>query len=428
MNIMKKIFSFLLAVLCCFALDAVAQRYVGGDISLLKAYEDKNVAYYDSLGNKIDALLPYLKNTCGMNTMRVRLFHTPSSASETAKGEGVFQDLDYVKALGKEIKDNGLNFMLDFHYSDTWADPAKQWTPKAWLGLSATDLQDSVYNYTKNCLNALVAAGAAPDFIQIGNEISYGMLWGAENTTTPMRYYAGQSTNRDRFTNLLKQASKACREVCPNAKIIIHTERVANPSYIVSFYTDMDNAGVDYDIIGTSYYSYYHGFLSQLETALKQIEQNFTKDIMIVETGYYHAYQPTDGTITYDYQSTYPISAAGQKAFTKALVNTLAGHEQVKGLFWWEMETNDGTGSAWDAQHVLSGWYNAGLVDNATGWLLPAAYVMQDFLSSSAGIDNAKIAGKASADGKWYNLQGQRVAKPVKGGLYINDGKKRIVK
>lgn len=426
---MMKLRLFLSAMLCVLAIGGNAQRYAGGDVSLLKAYEDKNAPYYDSLGNKIDALLPYLKSTCGMNAMRVRLFHNPANASATAKGEGVLQDLDYVKALGKEIKDAGLSFMLDFHYSDTWADPSNQWTPAAWANLDDATLQDSIYNYTKTSLQALKENGATPDFIQIGNEISYGMLWGVSGTaqSSQKRYYAGRASNRERFTNLLKSAARACREVCPDAKIILHTERVANPQYIVSFYKDMDDAGVDYDIIGTSYYSYYHGFLPQLNTALNNIEQNFTKDIMIVEMGYYHAWQPTDGSITYNYASSYPIDEAGQKAFTQALIDTLDNHPQVKGLFWWEMDANDGEGSAWNDQHVLTSWYNAGLVDNATGKLLGAAYVMKNFITSPAGISAPKNTVTQHSD-KWYTIQGQPVGKPSAKGVYINDGRKIVVK
>lgn len=431
-RILRNTFAALAFVAC--AMPAAAQRYVGGDVSLLKAYEDKNAPYYDDNGKNVTPLLPYLKNTCGMNTMRVRLFHNPSNASSSDKGEGVFQDLNYVKALGKEIKDAGLDFMLDFHYSDTWADPSNQWTPEAWLNISDAALQDSIYNYTKYSLSQLVAAGATPDFIQIGNEVSYGMCWGAEGTSSPKRYYAGQGSNRTRFTNLLNNAAKACREVCPKAKIIIHTERVADPSYLVKFCKDMDNANVDYDIIGTSYYSYYHGYLPQLDTALKQLEQNFKKDIMIVETGYYHAYQPTDGTIAYNYSTNYDsngqghftIDANGQKAFTEALIKLLDSHPQVKGLFWWEMDANDGTGSAWNSQHVLNGWYNAGLVDNATSKILPATYVLQDFATSTAGIKTLKQDRK-SANDSYYNLQGQRVDKPQHG-VFIHDGKKEIVR
>ncbi len=411
-------------------LPAAAQRYVGGDVSLLKAYEDKSVAYYDQDGNATGPLLPYLKSTCGMNAMRVRLFHNPANASTEAKNQGVFQDLAYVEALGKEIKDAGLAFMLDFHYSDTWADPSNQWTPEAWLNLTDAALEDSVYNYTAQSLQALVAAGATPDFIQIGNEVSYGILWGQQGSGSPKRYYAGQSTNRARFTRLLARAAAACRAVCPEAKIVLHTERVANPTYLVQFYRDMDDAGVDYDIIGTSYYSYYHGFLPQLSTALQAIEAYSAKDIMIVEMGYYHAWQPS--TIDYDYSATFPISADGQKAFTQALVDTLANHPRVTGLFWWEMETNDGEGSAWNAQHVLNGWYNAGLVDNATGRLLPAAYVLSDFLGTATAISTATRSA-SPADGAWYTPQGVSLptpptTQPTAPGLYIHQGRKVVVK
>ena len=90
------------------------------------------------------------------------------------------QDLAYVTRLAKRIKGAGMKLMLDFHYSDSWADPAKQWLPKAWAGLSESDLQDSIYNYTKHALTTLTKAGAVPDFIQTGNEISYGMDWGTD--------------------------------------------------------------------------------------------------------------------------------------------------------------------------------------------------------------------------------------------------------
>ena len=101
----------------------------------------------------------------------------------------------------------------------------------------------------------MVDANATPDFIQTGNEISYGMLWGVNGGSSCKKYYAGQSTNAVRFFNLLKYAGKACRDVCPNAKIVLHTERISTPDYIVKWYKDMDQNQVDYDIIGTSYYS-----------------------------------------------------------------------------------------------------------------------------------------------------------------------------
>lgn len=114
--------------------------------------------------------------------MRVRLFVNPENASATDKGQGVCQNLDFVKKLAKRIKTAGMSLILDFHYSDSWADPAKQWTPKDWEQLNDEGLYTEIYKYTADVLKELVKIGATPDFIQTGNEISYGMLWGKEGS------------------------------------------------------------------------------------------------------------------------------------------------------------------------------------------------------------------------------------------------------
>lgn len=439
---MKK--KLLTLVLIAFAIVANAQRYVGGDISLLPSYEQAGARYYDHSGNSISDMLSFFKIE-GMNAMRVRLFVDPTNALAGEKGEGVCQDLDYVKALGKRIKDAGFKLMLDFHYSDVWADPAKQWTPKSWLGLTDAQLQTKIYDYTKDALQQMVAAGAAPDFIQTGNEISYGMLygegviktqwqnsngtWGYEyqsSSSTYKKYYAGQSANAARFFAFLKKAGEACREVCPQAKIVLHTERVPKPDYLKNFYTDMKNNGIDYDIIGLSYYPYYHGNLDQLETALATLESNFAdKDIMIVEVGYYHDYQPE--TVTYDLSAVYPISDAGQKKFTDALIAALESHPQVKGLFWWMMEANE-YGIDWSTKRVTDGWYNAGLFSNSTGRACSALTSLKDFLGTS-GIDG--VASDRNANGsqnsRIYNLQGQQL-QHMQHGINIVNGKKVMCK
>ena len=168
----------LLTLITLIAVTTVsAQKYVGGDISLLTKYEANGAKYFDLNGNSITDLLTFLKNQ-GLNSMRVRLFVDPNNATRAEKGQGACQDIEFVKTLGKKIKDAGLSFMLDFHYSDTWADPSKQWTPKDWETMNNDQLYTKIYEYTKDCLNALKDAGAAPDFIQTGNEISYGMLYG----------------------------------------------------------------------------------------------------------------------------------------------------------------------------------------------------------------------------------------------------------
>ena len=404
------------------------------DISLLSKYETNGAKYYDKDGVAITNMLTFLKEQ-GLNCMRVRLFVDPSKGTDRA----ACQDLDYVKALGKSIKDAGFKFMLDFHYSDSWADPAKQWTPDAWKSLSDDALYTKIYEYTAACLDELNKKGATPDFIQIGNEISYGMLWGVDGSTDPKRYYAGETKNRDRFISLLKQAGKACRDNCPQAKIIIHTERVAKPDYLKTFYQEMTNNGVDYDIIGVSYYSYYHGDLKKLNTALNTLETNFDKDIMIVETGYYYAWQKDIGDDGVDLSATYPISPEGQQAFTKALIKELKSHEKVKGLFWWWLEANE-NGLDYDTKRVSDQWYNASLFNDGekingkdgitynypAGKVMPALYELQNFLTSSAINQLSRDKG---SDDNWYSLDGHQFKnKPASKGLYINNGKTVVIK
>ena len=342
-------------------------HFVGGDMSMLTKYEAQKATYYTNTGTKISNLLDYVKEQ-GWNTVRVRLFVDPSKDSDKC----VCQDLEYVKALGKRIKEAGLLMLLDFHYSDTWADPAKQWTPANWLSLSNEQLYAKIYDYTKECLEQMNAAGASPDFIQTGNEISYGMLWGASGSNAN-RCYMGNDANWPRFTTLLKQAGKACRETCPQAKIIIHIERVAQPNVIVNFYNQMKNKGVDYDIIGLSYYPYFHGKLNVLETALTTVEKSFNKPIQIVETGYPSQWAVPGTSI--DYTSTYPYTNAGQKAFTADLITLLKKHPKVNGIFWWYPEAN-AKGCTGD---LKNDWYNAGLFNNNTGRALDAFYELKNF-------------------------------------------------
>ena len=407
----------LLFILFCFLFShAVAQKYVGGDISMLTKYEEAGVAYKDMNVTAVQPL-PFFKEQ-GLNIMRVRLFVDPSKDND----KGVCQDLDYVKALGKRIKDAGCSFMLDFHYSDTWADPAKQWTPDAWKTLSDAQLYDKIYEYTKECLQQLKTAGATPDFIQAGNEISYGMLWGVEGTTANRCYTNSSAANWNRFFQLLKKAGQACREECPQAKIILHSERVPKPNVLTDYFDRMKNNGIDYDIIGLSYYPAYHGNLNTLETALNTLEnKNYGKDIMIVETGYCYAWPLTDKDNNgkedeYDYTSTYPYTEEGQRHFTADLVAKLNNHSSVKGLLWWWPEDNGN-------KNVTNKWWNAALYNHNTGQPYAAFYELKNFLDGSTAItENLR---ESIADGSWYTLDGRRQSTtPVQKGVFIHNGRK----
>lgn len=414
---MKK--SLLLTLCIVLTCTVSAQKYLGGDVSLLLTYEENGANYMDIDGKKITDLLAFLKEQ-GLNTMRVRLFVNPSKASAEAKGQGVRQDLEYVKKLGKKIKDAGLGFMLDFHYSDTWADPEHQTMPQEFI-LVNTPAFEYIYTYTKNSLEAMVTAGATPDFIQIGNEISFGMLWDGCKVKHNSDWTAYLDDNWDSFSKALKNASKACREVCPEAKIIIHTEQCANnPTLDVAFFNRIKANEVNYDIIGTSYYPYYKGPISNLDKGLTQLEINFPdKQIMIVETGCGYHYKMGDK------ETGYPLTYEGQQKFTAELITMLNKHQHVNGLFWWFLEANE-YGLDWKTKRVTDKWYDASLFDNETGHALPALYELKNFVSEGAGISSLNVE---NTGGGWYNLNGKNLKEaPTQKGLYIYRGQKVVVK
>jgi len=227
----------------------------------------------------------------------------------------------------------------------------------------------------------------------------------------------------DNFTNMLKAAGRACREECPNAKIIIHTEQCANnPTLDVAFFNRIKQYGIDYDIIGISYYPYFKGPLANLDNGLTELEAHFPdKMIQLVETGYPSKWE-VPGT-SYNYTSTYPYSHEGQRKYTADLITMLNKHAKVNGLSWWYAEANAKgcTGS------LKEGWYNASLFDNETGRALPALYELKNFSSGSSGISH--ITADKGANDTWYSLDGKNnPSKPTTKGLYINNGQKIIVR
>ena len=352
--------------------------YLGGDISVLQSYEDNKVPYYDQQGNLIPDVLKYMKGEqVGWNAQRVRLFVNPQQKNpDGSKDAQVCQNLDYVVRLCKRIKQEGFALLLDFHYSDTWADPANQWIPQEWAGLSEIELQAKVYQYTKECLQRLVDEGATPDFVQPGNEISYGMLWSTyanRNDRSNRCFYNSSQESWNRFVNLLGQATKAIREVCPDAGIVLHTERSGNLDSLKDIYGRLSK--VDYDIIGLSYYPFWHGSLETLSKSLDGLAEEFPdKQVHMVEVAYHYQWPPQS---EFDFSSIWPISPDGQAAYTRDLIKELKKHENVTGLYWWFPEENgNGPNSA-----VLTNWVNRGLWDNTTHRALPALYELKEFLN-----------------------------------------------
>jgi arabinogalactan endo-1,4-beta-galactosidase len=327
--------------------------------------------------------------------------------------------------LGKRIQDAGYKLIVDFHYSDTWADPGKQTLPKAWEGLTTAQLATKVYDYTTDCLQKMKAAGVTPDLIQTGNEITYGMLW-----PTGQVYPAGGNATGTmaNFTSYLNNAIKACREQCPQAKIILHTELGNSHNSTVVFFKKMKEQNIDFDVIGLSYYPDYHGKMATFNSTLTTLEANNPgKPIMIMETGYGYEYALPGANTSY---KEFAITQDGQAEFAKTLISTLKQHSNVMGLFWWWPEANE-YGINWQ-NAVTDSWWNASLFNNRNGRATKALYELKNFLvDNPAGIegidDDRQIIRR-----EYYNLLGKPCSANSKGvkieKIIFNDGKTKIRK
>jgi len=409
---MKKILTI---ITLAATMAASAQSIAGGDISLIPAYESAGTKHLDADGKAISDLVTYFRDEVGMNAMRVRLFVEPNSSDPA-----VCQDLAYVQKLGKRIKDAGLQFMLDFHYSDSWADPSSQSIPASWKKNTANEaLTDSVYQYTKRCLTHLCQNGATPDYIQIGNEITYGMLWRNDNdkayTTTSQTASSAQWTRLSAFLNA---GAKAVREVTPKAQIIIHTERSGSAEQTRKYYKFLNDNKVEYDIIGLSYYPFWHGYLTDLAKTLDALKSDFpSTPVQIVETAYYHNWYPTDAT--YKTTGTWAATAAGQGKFITDLMAELKKHDNVNGIYYWCPE-EAGNGKN---KKVMNGWMNRGFWWEDSQW--PVTEAINAFKASSASsvsqveCDNHDVS-------TIYDLTGRVADRPSKG-IYIRGNRKFIV-
>lgn len=389
---------------------------------MLPAYEEHNSPYLDESGNQIDDLLLWLRDECGWNAVRVRLFVNPTQT----KAEGVIQDLEYVKSFGKRIKDAGMTFMLDFHYSDTWADPVKQYAPASWNDCStASEKAQRLYEYTKDCLEVLKTSGAEPDYVQVGNEITSGIV--------------GVWLNSDKqgFLNIIKRGCEAVRETCPQAKIVIHTERPNQTEYRVNFYKDLDQDL--YDIIGLSYYPFWHDYLPALGRTLDRMAVEFPdKKVQIVETAYYFQYFPTGDNSYTNTTGKWAATPQGQYAFVSDLIDELNKHNNVNGLYYWfPEEAGCGDDSDWNnaGATVISSWINRGMWwedQTQTGhWPVVAPQGFVGKLLGTYANDPASIGVVETTEdnrGLIFDLQGHRTSATVGTKIIIRNNKKILNK
>ena len=364
---------FALLLLSCMLLVCRAEdRVVGGDISLIPAYEQAGDQWLDADGNIIPDLITFLHDEVGWTAARVRLLVDPTRDSDP----GTCQDLEYVKQLGRRIKEAGMLLLLDIFYSDTWTDPAQQWIPQSWnmdKTTATNDLADKVRYYTIESINALVEAGASPDYVQIGNEVSYGMLWDNLSAKDKSRHviyldpqwfsYERQEAQIVRFASLLGAAAEGVRASnAKEASIVLHIERSGEPEWARNFYDWLAKAGfTDYDIIGLSYYPFWHGSLSTLSSTVKTLREALPeKDIHLVETAYNYQWGYPNIWAPYQYFDYNALNRYGLKKEAEELrknyMNLLETVFDKTGALW---ERYDENGNAKDLEYPtqeMLGW------------------------------------------------------------------------
>jgi len=331
---MKKILFLIILVgfgLFMFACNQGANNkspsfYRGADLSFLQMMEKGGAKFYDH--GKQENALTIFKNH-GQNTVRLRLWYHPKRD---------LNNLANTIKMAKRIKADHLQFILDFHYSDTWADPGKQFKPKAWDSLSFPVLKDSVVAYTSRVITELKNAQAEPDIVQIGNEVTNGMLW--PDGKVDGKYNTPKQWTQ--FTELLKAGVKGVKKADPTGriKIMIHIDRGGDPSGARFFFNKMKNYKVHYDMIGLSYYPWWQGPLDSLKATTAELAHQFHKPMMVAETAYPWTevgMSKTGAENPDSLLSAYPATPKGQFDFLKKvfkIVHHIPGHLGIGMLYW----------------------------------------------------------------------------------------------
>jgi arabinogalactan endo-1,4-beta-galactosidase len=243
-------------------------KMLGADISFLPQLESRGIKFSDN-GVQKDAL-QILKDH-RFNYIRLRIFNDPAADSGYSPGKG-FCDLEHTEAMAKRVKAAGMKFLLDFHYSDTWADPGKQFKPAAWKGYSFEQLTQAVREYTRTVLTALKEQGTLPDMVQVGNEINHGILWPDGNTK-----------NLDTLAAFLKAGIAGVNDVDPSINIMLHIACGGQNDQSRYFLDNMLARHVDFDVVGESYYPQWHGTLDQLKSNLTDLATRYKQDVVVAE-------------------------------------------------------------------------------------------------------------------------------------------------
>ena len=318
----------------CTLPDVKPQWISGADISSLPEIETSGGKFYEQ-GIEKD-LLDILKNN-GCNYIRLRLWHTP---------ENEFHNLKNVALMAKRVKEKGFYFLLDLHYSDTWADPGLQKKPSAWEGIPFHVLKDSVYSYTRKVIQTLKRQNTLPDIVQIGNEIDPGMLWEEGKVGSIHDTDQQWSSNLPELLKAGISGVRSCLVDGESIDIMIHVASGGKSDRCQRFFNQLSAFDVPYDIIGVSYYPWFFrlcGTMEDLEANINNLAETFEKDIIVVETAYAWTMDNADERRNRVRRSDqlhagYPATVEGQYQFLTDLQQIIRNvkNGRGKGFFYWE--------------------------------------------------------------------------------------------
>ena len=353
---------------------------MGVDASSVIAEEESGVKYYDFDGNEADVFSVLAES--GVTHIRVRVWNHPYDADGRGYGGGN-NDIEKAVLIGKRAAQYGMKLIVDFHYSDFWADPNKQMVPLAWAGMTIEEKSEALYEYTAECLKKLRDAGVAVGMVQLGNETNGAMC--------------GEKTWFN-IQSLMQAGSRAVREICPDALVAVHFANPEKAGSYADYAWRLDYYSVDYDVFASSYYPFWHGTLENLSAVLTEVAETYDKKVMVMETSYAYTAEDTDfagntigegGAVT----KNYPYTVQGQANEVRDVIDTIAHTTNGIGVVYWEGTWISVGGSSWEENAALweqygSGWaskYAAGYDPDDAGKYYGGCAVDNQALFDAAG-------------------------------------------
>ena len=361
----------------------------GMDLSTLLELERCGAKYYDN-GEERDLLA--IMKSYDVDTIRIRLWNDPWSETGESYGAGE-NDLKTSLEIAKRVTAAGFGVLLNFHYSDFWADPGKQIKPKAWADYGVKELEQAVYDYTLESMQTFLDAGVNITMVQVGNELSNGLLWPE-----------GKVPNYDNIATFVNAGIRAVRKADAAIPVMIHLDNGGNNALYREWFDNFTKRGEDFETIGLSYYPFWHGSLQMLNDNMNDIAERYGKDLVIAEVsmGYtmedYKNYEKLSDEERKGYATRpalvekieYPMTKQGQYDFMEDFLNRISHIKggKGKGFFYWEPAWIPVPGSGWATPASLkymndpgpcgNEWANQALFDY-DGNALPTLSLIRDF-------------------------------------------------